>query len=911
MHPVFNLEHLRKYHQSDPALGKRTELPATRDYLRASEEYVVEAILGHKIKSKKTGTNVERDLPSAARLCYILPSNRRKTMGSKRYTKERKACAAGYLQMPSILSSMSFDLRHLPRITSHLVRSHGRLFKLWSPNSVQLPFLPDVFRADFYPAVPANPAEHRYDGHVGVHDRVYSPQYLRQDVGYWPFIRRSSQVTPGDYAEAAFVPLVPFWSDAGPSTLAGRLDPVFIDRMCALSVELQSQMLALRPLLSAMSTTWEHCPLFATVANIEMLRAVKYWDEAVDLGVSLQRNLREMEAWVAFVKQRKTALNLRGLRASTMDFADERYIGGWVNGTSEEVVLRYMHACVPCFIVHEYQTDELPREGVPTFLGFLQQTEVEWLVLDANPYQQIARRAGSDRRSSSVYLESLPRLAPAPSPTATSTSLSRSTVRSSAAGGPPENPSIRTPLARSSTAKVARTETGVDSSSTQQPTSSSSVGEPPQSSRENKFAARPLDRRTIEPDRVDWIVPPPIEEPNPNVKAWEHWELDDELYGTMMWTAVGKARAKELDYANKRYDRRLKRILHLGHYEPPPGVVLSNIPHFGEPVPEFPWVYPSGNRGIPKPASRWMYRDREGKRWEHGRQAVPPSAATLPLRNPRDASADTKGKAVATGEEDDDEEWQGPDVPEEGVVATSVITLEGVSREITARGFQEMAHDALFTTGAEPMSIVHGQGRMWVRFADVTGALRAFASLHGLAAGLQASWASTDEFDEATRYSCDVWHPRSSAEEVRMASMSQRDPEAMEVDEPAPPQSQGLTLPPSALPNDIAAESATDLGVSKSNLPHLRRWHDTHLVIRDLMQRKPSTQQVGRQRDRPRCLLQHHEPCELGRVVRAPRKEGGKNNSGNLACFREGLEVDSPGIRLRSPDNISLGLASL
>ncbi|KAJ7093056.1 hypothetical protein C8R44DRAFT_890834 [Mycena epipterygia] len=834
-------------------------------------------------------------------------------MGSKRYTKERKACAAGYLQMPSILSSMSFDLRHLPRITSRLVRSHGHLFELWSPNSVQLPFLPGVFRADFYPAVPANPAERRYNDHVGIHDCVYSPQYLRQDVGYWPFIRRSSQVTPGDYAEAAFVPLVPFWSDAGPSTLAGRLDPVFIDRMCALSVELQSQMSALRPLLSATSTTWEHRPLFATVANIQMLRAMKYWDEAVDLGVSLQRNLREMEAWVAFVKQRKTALNLRGLRASTMDFADERYIGGWVNGTSEEVVLRYMHVRVPCFIVHEYQMDELPREGVPTFLGFLQQTEVECLVSDANPYQQIARRAGcldsiatgddgrgmapfttaeADRRSSSVYLESLPRLAPTPLPAATSTSLLRSTARSSAAGGPPENPSIRTPLARSSSAKVARTETGVDSSSTQQPTSSSSVGEPPQSSQENKFAARPLDCRTIEPDRVDWIVPPPIEEPNPNVKAWEHWELDDELYGTMMWTAVGKVRAKELDYANKRYDRRLKRILHLGHYEPP---LASSSPTFLTSKNRFP-----NSLG-------------EGKRWEHGRQVVPPSAATLPLCNPRDASADTKGKAVATGEEDNDEEWQGPDVPEEGVVATSVITLEGVSREITARGFQEMARDALFTAGAEPMSIVHGQRRMWVRFADATGALRAFASLHGLAAGLQASWASTDEFDEATRYSHDVWHPRSSTEEVRMASTSQQDPEAMEVDEPAPPQSQGLTLPPSALPNNIAAESATDLGISVVSMRHLQL---RHLTIpssppTSSEEQPPALTPVGWPRDRPRRLLQHHEPCELGRVVQAPRKEGGKNNSRNLACLREGLEVDSPGIQLRSLDNVSLGLASL
>jgi hypothetical protein len=55
MHPVFNLEHLRKYHVSDPKFGERSKLPDTRDYLKATEEFVVEAIIGHKIKPRKEG----------------------------------------------------------------------------------------------------------------------------------------------------------------------------------------------------------------------------------------------------------------------------------------------------------------------------------------------------------------------------------------------------------------------------------------------------------------------------------------------------------------------------------------------------------------------------------------------------------------------------------------------------------------------------------------------------------------------------------------------------------------------------------------------------------------------------------------------------------------------------------------
>lgn len=52
MHLVFNIEHLKKYMPSPTEFGNRTELPSTRD-LKASEEYEVEAILGHRLVGKK------------------------------------------------------------------------------------------------------------------------------------------------------------------------------------------------------------------------------------------------------------------------------------------------------------------------------------------------------------------------------------------------------------------------------------------------------------------------------------------------------------------------------------------------------------------------------------------------------------------------------------------------------------------------------------------------------------------------------------------------------------------------------------------------------------------------------------------------------------------------------------------
>ena len=53
-HPVINIEHLKKYKQSPPEFEDCTTLPPTQDFL-PSEEYEVEAILGHKLLGKKNG----------------------------------------------------------------------------------------------------------------------------------------------------------------------------------------------------------------------------------------------------------------------------------------------------------------------------------------------------------------------------------------------------------------------------------------------------------------------------------------------------------------------------------------------------------------------------------------------------------------------------------------------------------------------------------------------------------------------------------------------------------------------------------------------------------------------------------------------------------------------------------------
>ncbi|KAG9222045.1 hypothetical protein CCMSSC00406_0008030 [Pleurotus cornucopiae] len=55
MHPVVNINHLKRYTPSDPRFGPRETLPSTRDLLPAKEEWEIDRILGHRTSSTRQG----------------------------------------------------------------------------------------------------------------------------------------------------------------------------------------------------------------------------------------------------------------------------------------------------------------------------------------------------------------------------------------------------------------------------------------------------------------------------------------------------------------------------------------------------------------------------------------------------------------------------------------------------------------------------------------------------------------------------------------------------------------------------------------------------------------------------------------------------------------------------------------
>ncbi|KAJ7149016.1 hypothetical protein C8R43DRAFT_1128779 [Mycena crocata] len=352
-----------------------------------------------------------------------------------RYSEGRLRSNAGYEDFPHIHTAMSFELRQIPRISSRIVKIDGHTFELWSPNSKQQTYLPGVCQRDFLPSIPQSPSARRYDGHVGKHDCLMVPQYYRAIASHWPFMRRPSHVLRNDPARVAFDRLTSHWeSDRAPGP-HGRLKPSYVDELAALSAKFDKQIWDMRHMFGEGSRTWIRRPAWANPDRFEKLKALRVWAGVVDLGISLQRSVREKEAWIRFYSERRRMLGYHwdDLRRMQMPEADDSFIGFWANGADEKTVLHLMAAKVPCFIVHEYPGDTPPRARTEIYTSFIKHTIVEFYIGDSNPYDRLAAadptrlhvifhgedgrsmgpltRAEEELRSSSVYLQRLPPLA--------------------------------------------------------------------------------------------------------------------------------------------------------------------------------------------------------------------------------------------------------------------------------------------------------------------------------------------------------------------------------------------------------------------------------------------------------------------------------------------------------------------
>ncbi|KAJ7843045.1 hypothetical protein B0H13DRAFT_1909573 [Mycena leptocephala] len=687
-----------------------------------------------------------------------------------RYGHQRLACTAGYHDVTSIRTEMTFELRHIPNISSRIVKVDGRTFELWSPNSTQMAFLPGERRADYQPTTPVVLTERRYDGHTGRHDCLFFPQYLHSSIVHWPFMRRATKVRKDDLAAAAFVPLMDHWVCEEIDLRRGRFKDDLIDRLRVLLKILNHKMDKLRAKLSANSVTWEARPRQTDEIAITRLLGVRRWEEAVDLGVAVQRGLREKEGWIAYIEARfsQRGMDLSALQAATMPLANEQFIGCWINGASEESALRHLFAGIPCFIAHEYAAGQVTRNityaKTPVYGDMLEGTDVIDL-LHAGPYQRLAREnplrldaisLGDDGRgwrklvpaqmellSSSLYLEEKLEAASA------ALALSKAALRIAEASSSPPPPTTSPAAA--------------DTSALQIPSAPNA--------KKDQLAHRELSYRTIDPDRVPWVIPPPIQSVRSSSEKWSKWELDS-FQGAPAWVLRGRKRDVGAD--NMWHDRERRRFLLFGSFSVPLGVVEEG--RFGAPVPRFPFLVVEGSRATPKEPSYWMYRSQAPARLDAGVVARPPHPNSLPLlSNVRDEGAPGcvskgkgKGKERKVYEDDDEDEDLGEhgmdvDEPDPRDAPSNVVVIDHLDANIDALMFRGLAADALYSCKVKPLVILCGQGRMWLRFGTTTEGRKAFGALGSIAEGLEVSYSPDAVVDEVARYTRDIWLPETTA----------------------------------------------------------------------------------------------------------------------------------------------------
>ncbi|KAJ7184053.1 hypothetical protein C8R46DRAFT_1208283 [Mycena filopes] len=278
------------------------------------------------------------------------------------------------------------------------------------------------------------------------------------------------------------------------------------------------------------------------------------------------------------------------------------------------------------------------------------------------------------------------------------------------------------------------------------------------------YAPPALKFRVIDDEHEPWVIAPDVAPENTSKARYEKFELR-RVEGLLQWVLV--SRTKEISSKNAWVDRVRKRRLHFGEFIIPGGVVDSDV--FGAPVPPYQFVVPDGNKYTPTKASHWMYRTAAPRRGDAGRKQQPPHPNQLPPRRNLAKSKDlekAKGKAVAMYDDNDDysdDEPDGMDVdvwgPSEAERPSSCVVLDGADSTYTAAMFYGLSDDRLRGVRAAPTVILNAQQRIWLRFATVTEGQRAFGALPGLANGLQVSFASIFSFEDAQRYTRDIWTP--------------------------------------------------------------------------------------------------------------------------------------------------------
>ncbi|KAF8984033.1 hypothetical protein BDQ17DRAFT_1437171 [Cyathus striatus] len=313
--------------------------------------------------------------------------------------------SAVYPHPPTAFDGLNFLIPY-PAVSSReiVIRVNGNLlrFEAWSPNASYTDFYPGT--AKHLPRASEIMQPSFPDGRLGPYDWSLHPQHYCDERPWIHFCRRG--LPPRDHIcleDAELVPLPGQWLGSRSHPGLGQICPDFrrILKQRALHlIEDVNKYSCIGPdtMLRRMLNSR---PSFPSSDDIEsFLDGEPYmaWNYAVQRFTSIQRGLKEMEAWLFMMSQWPLRGDVAQLR-SKQPLCDDARIGVWLNGASEiDGIWLLKTEKIPVFIIHRYRGGiDMDRAGrsIPVN-GFVEATPAQQLNdSESNYYLKIIQKYGS------------------------------------------------------------------------------------------------------------------------------------------------------------------------------------------------------------------------------------------------------------------------------------------------------------------------------------------------------------------------------------------------------------------------------------------------------------------------------------------------------------------------------------
>lgn len=316
--------------------------------------------------------------------------------------------ARTYSEPPEVYDGLSFYVPQIKPLYQGSVQIADAIYEVWSPNSTTIDYYPGAPLAGPLHAQLRKPCYH--DGRLGPHDWTLHPQHYYEKYPWFGFCRNpQNDILEWTSVSPELVPLPVVWVHSMTARGKGFINPHYLSAFKSRAHELRSMVESWKfPVFMTdrLHQLRQDRPRYPNGRDIGVLLrdSLWEWEELVIVFTSIQRGLREMEAWL-------TMMSHWGFRSIPSPVSippvSSGRVGIWLNGASEGDGLWLLGiGIIPVYVIHRFAEDiESPpsssdssvpdwRSSVPNHRkGFVHGTRAEQLnSSQGNPYLRFLRR---------------------------------------------------------------------------------------------------------------------------------------------------------------------------------------------------------------------------------------------------------------------------------------------------------------------------------------------------------------------------------------------------------------------------------------------------------------------------------------------------------------------------------------